>query len=452
MPDTGHSVLGEEPTACAQRSAAGAVRRHADQAVPRRRRRPRCLRPPPLPPRASRASRRRAATAGWPGRTLHAVALTLADFGRQLALQLLGGSARSKPRAAATLRVGGLRAGWARSRRRRDSPARLLLRPGRDGLRHDRRRRRAELRIGGSAAAHGTLRAAARNRSLVGTLGGRASVPATGHVRARRGGYCRRRCRRRAHASRRWRLCCAAAAARRRSAGLLGRRRLASASCPARAPPASPARRWRCRSTARARVPGTISLSVERRLAGAAPSRDAVVALAGGPGQAALPLGRIHRPGDRPGARTRDLLVFDQRGTGSSDPLSCAALESSERRASAERSELSNSCALQLGPARGAYTTQRIGRGHRGAPAGRRLRKARPLRDLLRHQGGARVRRALPPERRSAGARLGRAADRAPNRSHSPPSRRSPGVLDELCARRRLRRVITATRSATSRA
>jgi hypothetical protein len=37
-------------------------------------------------------------------------------------------------------------------------------------------------------------------------------------------------------------------------------------------------------------VPGTISLSVERKLAGATPSHDAVVALAGGPGQAALPL------------------------------------------------------------------------------------------------------------------------------------------------------------------
>jgi hypothetical protein len=37
-------------------------------------------------------------------------------------------------------------------------------------------------------------------------------------------------------------------------------------------------------------VPGTISLGIQRRLAGSRPSSSAVVALAGGPGQAALPL------------------------------------------------------------------------------------------------------------------------------------------------------------------
>src|SRR3977135_1528074 len=37
-------------------------------------------------------------------------------------------------------------------------------------------------------------------------------------------------------------------------------------------------------------VPGTVSLSVERRSAAAGPSSVAVVALAGGPGQATLPL------------------------------------------------------------------------------------------------------------------------------------------------------------------
>src|ERR1700690_2712114 len=36
--------------------------------------------------------------------------------------------------------------------------------------------------------------------------------------------------------------------------------------------------------------PGTISLSVARKQAAVTPSRDAVVGLAGGPGQAALPL------------------------------------------------------------------------------------------------------------------------------------------------------------------
>src|SRR5271167_5245259 len=40
-------------------------------------------------------------------------------------------------------------------------------------------------------------------------------------------------------------------------------------------------------------IPGAISLQLERSLAGATPSRDAVIALAGGPGQAALGLGEF---------------------------------------------------------------------------------------------------------------------------------------------------------------
>jgi pimeloyl-ACP methyl ester carboxylesterase len=102
-------------------------------------------------------------------------------------------------------------------------------------------------------------------------------------------------------------------------------------------------------------VPGTISLSVERRLAGAAPSRDAVVALAGGPGQAALPLAEFIAQAIAPALGSRDLLVFDQRGTGASDPLSCSALEvfSTE-----PVSQLFEQCASEIGPARGAFTTQ----------------------------------------------------------------------------------------------
>src|SRR4051812_1671565 len=55
------------------------------------------------------------------------------------------------------------------------------------------------------------------------------------------------------------------------------------------------------------------------------------------------------------GLTDRDLLVFDQRGTGSSGPLQCTALlpgrSSGSAAADAQR------CALQLGPARGLYTT-----------------------------------------------------------------------------------------------
>jgi pimeloyl-ACP methyl ester carboxylesterase len=101
-------------------------------------------------------------------------------------------------------------------------------------------------------------------------------------------------------------------------------------------------------------VGGAISLSLEVKQTGLTPSRSAVVALAGGPGQAALPLGEFAAKALAPALVDRDLIVFDQRGTGASDPLSCAALESF----ATEAGQLSERCALQIGPARGAYTTQ----------------------------------------------------------------------------------------------
>jgi pimeloyl-ACP methyl ester carboxylesterase len=103
------------------------------------------------------------------------------------------------------------------------------------------------------------------------------------------------------------------------------------------------------------KLPGTISLSVERRLAGATPSRDAVVALAGGPGQAATPLAPFIAKAIAPALGSRDLLVFDQRGTGTSGPLDCTALTSPS--AHLTLSEAVEHCAGELGPARGDYTT-----------------------------------------------------------------------------------------------
>jgi pimeloyl-ACP methyl ester carboxylesterase len=106
-------------------------------------------------------------------------------------------------------------------------------------------------------------------------------------------------------------------------------------------------------------VPGTVSLKLERRLAGFSPSRDAVVALAGGPGQSALGLGEFIAKAISPALGSRDLLVFDQRGTGESGPLSCPALSSaSEIEHAHSVGELVGRCAQQLGPARGSYTTQ----------------------------------------------------------------------------------------------
>jgi pimeloyl-ACP methyl ester carboxylesterase len=53
--------------------------------------------------------------------------------------------------------------------------------------------------------------------------------------------------------------------------------------------------------------------------------------------------------------KTRDLLLFDQRGTGNSDPLSCPALEGGSF---AALDRISQRCAEQIGPARRAFTTQ----------------------------------------------------------------------------------------------
>jgi pimeloyl-ACP methyl ester carboxylesterase len=50
----------------------------------------------------------------------------------------------------------------------------------------------------------------------------------------------------------------------------------------------------------------------------------------------------------------RDLLLFDQRGTGSSDPLSCPALETG----SGSLDRIFQRCAEQIGAVRGAFTTQ----------------------------------------------------------------------------------------------
>src|SRR5437588_3671665 len=101
-------------------------------------------------------------------------------------------------------------------------------------------------------------------------------------------------------------------------------------------------------------TPGTINIAVEVHLAGSSPSQTALVALAGGPGQAALPIAPFVLKALAPALSTRDLIVFDQRGTGSSDPLSCPALAVLFRGTVAQQLE---QCALQIGPARRGFTT-----------------------------------------------------------------------------------------------
>ncbi len=106
-------------------------------------------------------------------------------------------------------------------------------------------------------------------------------------------------------------------------------------------------------------VPGSVTLKLARRQAALTPSRSAVLALAGGPGQAALGLGEFLAKAIEPALTDRDLLVFDQRGTGESDPLSCSAFTSQSAIEDAgSLGELVGSCAQQLGPARGAFTSR----------------------------------------------------------------------------------------------
>jgi pimeloyl-ACP methyl ester carboxylesterase len=99
-----------------------------------------------------------------------------------------------------------------------------------------------------------------------------------------------------------------------------------------------------------AKLPGMIRLAAVRRRAGAQPTQSAVVTLAGGPGQAATPLVREFTAIMLPALASRDLLVFDQRGTGASTGLSCALRGRSLSGAAAR-------CALQLGARRGQFTT-----------------------------------------------------------------------------------------------
>jgi pimeloyl-ACP methyl ester carboxylesterase len=102
-------------------------------------------------------------------------------------------------------------------------------------------------------------------------------------------------------------------------------------------------------------VPGTISLRIERRLSGPLPSRSALIGLAGGPGQAALPLAGDLAQAIAPALQARDLIVFDQRGTGQSGALGCPLLGGSS--GLSQLQSVLERCALQLGAARSGYTT-----------------------------------------------------------------------------------------------
>ena len=106
-------------------------------------------------------------------------------------------------------------------------------------------------------------------------------------------------------------------------------------------------------------TPGTITLTVERKVAPQGNTNNtAVVALAGGPGQAAVPLAEDLADGLKDGLAHQDLIVFDQRGTGSSNPLKCGALDVVDPTDSLTALISTEAkCANQIGTQRAFYTT-----------------------------------------------------------------------------------------------
>ncbi len=101
--------------------------------------------------------------------------------------------------------------------------------------------------------------------------------------------------------------------------------------------------------------PETITLAIRRHRAPVGEARSAIIALAGGPGQAALPFAEQFAALLGPIASTRDLIVFDQRGIGLSHPLSCHRFEQSLGGGPPGQSIAE--CAAQLGPSRSDYTS-----------------------------------------------------------------------------------------------
>jgi pimeloyl-ACP methyl ester carboxylesterase len=102
-------------------------------------------------------------------------------------------------------------------------------------------------------------------------------------------------------------------------------------------------------------VPGRVSLRVQRLRSRIRPARGAVIVLAGGPGESAT--AAFSRDGAGllyPASRSRDVIVFDQRGTGLSGALRCPALERANLLSAGGAAAR---CASHLGVRRGLYTT-----------------------------------------------------------------------------------------------
>lgn len=102
-------------------------------------------------------------------------------------------------------------------------------------------------------------------------------------------------------------------------------------------------------------VPGQVPLLAQRLAASptGTPTPQAVIALAGGPGQAATPFAADFAESLKPFLAGRDLVVFDQRGTGASGGLSCNGFSANGPSTTGQV----RACADSLGLARDYYRT-----------------------------------------------------------------------------------------------
>ena len=104
-------------------------------------------------------------------------------------------------------------------------------------------------------------------------------------------------------------------------------------------------------------TPGTLRLRVKRLISTRARKR-ALIAMAGGPGQGATSAAEDFAITIGPARRQRQLIVFDQRGTGLSGALNCPALQRRGDALDGEGAFLdAGACGTDLGPKRAFYTT-----------------------------------------------------------------------------------------------
>ena len=160
----------------------------------------------------------------------------------------------------------------------------------------------------------------------------------------------------------------------------------------------------------------------------------ALITLAGRPGGGShaliWPTGR--EPSSPAGAIVTS-VVFDQRGTGLSGVLRCPQLRVPVTRTPVGRGRARGRVRTDARGEAGLLHDPRLGRGHRGGAPGDRRGEDRPVRSLVRDQGGARLRRAVPAAHRAPGARLGRGAD-GPGRLLRGEHRRDSARARKLCA------------------